>query len=153
MAKTKKTAKSDTEVSIERRLANQRRGAEERRQSSVEVGKEKRISQRRSVTRRRQIDPTTCERDYTGEEIEFMQAMDAYKRSSGRMFPTCSEVLEVIRALGYEKQCSDSPPPDVAVELTEETDAEFVAETDVKLNAELDTELDTDTCLDKVSVD
>ena len=51
--------------------------------------------------RRRMIDPTTCERDYGPEEIEFMQALDAYKRSSGRMFPTCSEVLEVVRSLGY----------------------------------------------------
>ncbi|HMP05600.1 MAG TPA: hypothetical protein PJ982_04555, partial [Lacipirellulaceae bacterium] len=29
--------------------------------------------------------------------------MDDYKRTSGRMFPTCSEVLEVIRDLGYVK--------------------------------------------------
>ena len=27
--------------------------------------------------------------------------MDEYKRTSGRMFPTCSKVLEVIRNLGY----------------------------------------------------
>jgi hypothetical protein len=53
--------------------------------------------------RRRHIDPTTCERDYSDHEIEFMRAMDDYKRDSGRMFPTCSEVLEVIRALGYHK--------------------------------------------------
>ncbi len=53
--------------------------------------------------RRRQIDPTTCEREYTSEEIEFMQALDAYKRRSGRMFPTCSEILEVIRNLGYRR--------------------------------------------------
>lgn len=53
--------------------------------------------------RRRQIDPTTCERDYNDEEIDFMRAMDEYKRSSGRMFPTCSEVLEVVRSLGYIK--------------------------------------------------
>ncbi len=58
---------------------------------------------RRKKQRRRQIDPTTCERDYNGEEILFMQALDAYKRSSGRMFPTCSEILEVIRELGYTK--------------------------------------------------
>lgn len=51
--------------------------------------------------RRRQIDPTTCERDYREDEIEFMRAMDDYKRSSGRMFPTCSEVLEVVRSMGY----------------------------------------------------
>jgi len=53
--------------------------------------------------RRRKIDPTTCERDYRPDEIEFMQALDAYKRSSGRMFPTCSEVLEVVRSLGYTR--------------------------------------------------
>ena len=30
-----------------------------------------------------------------------MLALDDYKRASGRMFPTCSEILEVIRNLGY----------------------------------------------------
>jgi hypothetical protein len=53
--------------------------------------------------RRRFVDPTTCEREYSNQELEFMQAMHEYKISSGRMFPTWSEVLEVIRALGYEK--------------------------------------------------
>ncbi len=56
---------------------------------------------RRKKQRRRHIDPTTCERDYSSPEIEFMRAMDDYKRDAGRMFPTCSEVLEVIRSLGY----------------------------------------------------
>lgn len=32
-----------------------------------------------------------------------MRALDEYKRAHGRMFPTCSEILEVIRALGYER--------------------------------------------------
>jgi len=53
--------------------------------------------------RRRQIDPTTCERDYNNSEIEFMQAMDDYKQQSGRMFPTCSEILEVLTKLGYRQ--------------------------------------------------
>jgi hypothetical protein len=35
--------------------------------------------------------------------MEFMMAMNEYKHSSGRMFPTWSEVLEVLRSLGYEK--------------------------------------------------
>lgn len=60
-------------------------------------------TERRTVERRRQIDPTTCERDYGLEEIEFMNAMDDYKRRSGRQFPTWSEVLEVLRDLGYRK--------------------------------------------------
>ena len=57
----------------------------------------------RRADRRRLIDPTTCERDYAADEIEFMQALDRYKRASGRMFPTCSEILEVVRSLGYAK--------------------------------------------------
>jgi hypothetical protein len=60
------------------------------------------------VNRRRQIDPTTCERDYTNDEVEFMNALDEYKRRNGRMFPTCSEVLEVIRGLGYAKTSGDA---------------------------------------------
>jgi hypothetical protein len=56
--------------------------------------------------RRRMIDPTTCDREYGPEELEFMQALDRYKRTSGRMFPTCSEVLEVLRSLGYQRAVS-----------------------------------------------
>ena len=53
------------------------------------------------AARRRNIDPTTCERDYRPEELEFMQAVEHYKRRNGRPFPTCSELLEVVRSLGY----------------------------------------------------
>ncbi|MEX2093807.1 MAG: hypothetical protein WD971_14070 [Pirellulales bacterium] len=59
------------------------------------------LERRKKVNRRRQIDPTTCERDYTDDEVAFMNALDDYKRMNGRMFPTCSEVLEVVRSLGY----------------------------------------------------
>ena len=68
--------------------------------------------------RRRHIDPTTCERDYSGDEIEFMRAMDDYKRDSGRMFPTCSEVLEVLRALGYHK-ITDEQVGQLGLEVTQ----------------------------------
>ena len=59
--------------------------------------------------RRRFIDPATCERDYSYAETEFMLAMEIYKRESRRMFPTWSEVLEVIRGLGYEKPDPSGP--------------------------------------------
>jgi hypothetical protein len=63
-----------------------------------------RAAQARQVSgRRRFVDPATCEREYTNSEVEFMHAMQEYKHASGRMFPTWSEVLEVLRALGYEK--------------------------------------------------
>lgn len=82
----------------DRRTADRRKGADENYS-----GEERRKGPRRKVERRRMIDPTTCERDYSDDEVEFMKAMDDYKRKSGRPFPTWSEVLEVIRALGYSR--------------------------------------------------
>lgn len=104
------------EVELNRR-ASDRRAKDDRRKESVPVAVERRGPERRKTPRRRQIDPTTCERDYSGDEIEFMQAMDAYKRANGRMFPTCSEILEVIRGMGYVRV--NSTP----VEATDETAA------------------------------
>jgi hypothetical protein len=89
---------------VDRRASSDRRGSE-RRKKDQPVAEERRVLQRRvKVSRRRQIDPTTCERDYTPDEVEFMNALNDYKRLSGRMFPTCSEVLEVVKKLGYQKQ-------------------------------------------------
>ena len=89
---------------------------EDRRQQQIPV-----MVERRKTPRRRQIDPTTCEREYTDEEVEFMQAMDAYKRSSGRMFPTCSEILEVITKLGYERVRSSATVTTVDMAVSAES--------------------------------
>jgi hypothetical protein len=98
MSNTSKPA--DQEVQMDRRRKERR--APEALEGS-EGPKTEFNPPRRRKERRRQIDPTTCERDYNNDEIAFMQALDAYKRSSGRMFPTCSEILEVVRSLGYIK--------------------------------------------------
>ncbi len=93
----------DARSAKDRRHTDRRQG--ERYEAPAPVELERRTGERRAkVNRRRQIDPTTCERDYSQEEVEFMSALDDYKRRSGRMFPTCSEILEVIRGLGYEKR-------------------------------------------------
>jgi hypothetical protein len=63
---------------------------------------------RNNSGRRRLVDPTTCERDYEPAELEFMLAIQEYKQASGRMFPTWSEVLEVLQDLGYQKGKSAS---------------------------------------------
>jgi hypothetical protein len=107
LAKIKRT---DAKVTIDQRKPGNRRGTTDRRVGKEPAVVERRLGQRREkVNRRRQIDPTTCERDYSDDEVEFMHALDRYKRASGRMFPTCSEVLEVLRALGYEKNPSARP--------------------------------------------
>ena len=76
--------------------------------SETSIEERREIMDRRRLDRRRQIDPTTCERDYSDNEIEFMKSMDDYKRKSGRPFPTWSEVLEVLMSLGYRKVADPS---------------------------------------------
>jgi hypothetical protein len=96
----------DLDVVVKQRLKNDRRVTDRRRFPSPAApnGTERRTTEpRRKDQRRREIDPTTCERDYSFDEVEFMNAMDTYKRRSGRPFPTWSEVLEVVRSLGYRK--------------------------------------------------
>ena len=105
-----KASPSD-DVCITDRRGNDRRG-NDRRKRQIPVAIERRSGKdRRHGERRRQIDPTTCERDYSEEEIAFMKAMDQYKRDNRRPFPTWSEVLEVLRALGYRKVAEPTAMP------------------------------------------
>jgi hypothetical protein len=87
------------------RRGSDRRHTGDRRKRSIPVAVERRSGKERRERgeRRRQVDPTTCEKDYSDEEIIFMKAMDQYKRANRRPFPTWSEVLEVLRSLGYRK--------------------------------------------------
>jgi hypothetical protein len=88
----------------------------DRRKRNIPVATDRRraanaAEKRRTSERRRLIDPTTCERDYSDEETDFMKAMDRYKRENRRPFPTWSEVLEVLRSLGYRKVAEPTDLP------------------------------------------
>jgi hypothetical protein len=63
----------------------------------------------RVSTRNPRIDTAEIERAFKDAEREFMEAMKSYKAESGRMFPTWSEVLEVLRGLGYSKPSGPTP--------------------------------------------
>lgn len=100
-----------TAPKVERRRAEpvvEEREPERDEALEMSIAERREIIDRRRQDRRRQIDPTTCERDYSDNEIEFMRAMDDYKRKSGRPFPTWSEVLEVLMSLGYRKVADPS---------------------------------------------
>ena len=83
--------------------ANTSRSAERRKRTIPVVMDRRGVDRSKLPERRRQVDPTTCERDYNDEEIVFMKTMDNFKRDNRRPFPTWSEVLEVLLALGYRK--------------------------------------------------
>ena len=87
----------------------------DRRKRVIPVATDRRAQnaaeKRKKSERRRLIDPTTCERDYSDDETDFMKAMDRYKRDNRRPFPTWSEVLEVMRSLGYRKVAEPTDIP------------------------------------------
>jgi hypothetical protein len=67
------------------------------------ISKSSTATQARAACRPQRSIDTPHRAGHSLAEREFMRAMDAYKESSGRMFPTWSEVLEVLQHLGYQK--------------------------------------------------
>ena len=45
------------------------------------------------------------------EQFDFLMAIDHYKRVNDRPFPTWTEVLEVIKAIGYRKVAESELSP------------------------------------------
>lgn len=43
------------------------------------------------------------------EQFEFLMAIEEYKRANSKPFPTWTEVLEVMKALGYRKVAAPQP--------------------------------------------
>lgn len=70
--------------------------------------------------RRRRVDPTTFEKQYSEEEIAFMNAIQTFKSRSGKMFPSHGDILRVALQLGYRKLAVDDPDVDVEDDSTAE---------------------------------
>ena len=102
-----------------RRLSEtDRRTGLERRQKTAEeagyegperrAGAERRAStgleRRRGPGRRRSDDRRVAEEgEMSAEQFEFVMAVEAYKKVNKRLYPTWTEILEVINQLGYRK--------------------------------------------------
>lgn len=41
--------------------------------------------------------------EYADDEKEFIKAVDSFKLTTGKKFPTLTELLNVLKALGYRK--------------------------------------------------
>jgi hypothetical protein len=83
---------------VDRRTVTERRNGSERRNNAGE---------RRHALRRNEDQEAFQKRvelgELTLEEVEFVRAVDHYKRKFNRPFPTWSEVLAIVKELGYTK--------------------------------------------------
>ena len=62
------------------------------------------LDRRRGPGRRRSDDRRSAEEgEMTEEQFEFLMAINEYKKVNKRPFPSWTEVLDVMRALGYRK--------------------------------------------------
>jgi hypothetical protein len=62
------------------------------------------LERRRGPGRRRSDDRKAAEEgEMTNEQFEFVMAIETYKKVNKRMYPTWTEILEVLRQLGYRK--------------------------------------------------
>jgi hypothetical protein len=106
-----------------RKSAIDRRAGLDRRQKSVTesgyTGPERRVAtdrralaedgdtglERRRGPGRRRSDDRRCaeEGEMTMEQFEFVMAIETYKKVNKRMYPTLTEILEVMFQLGYRK--------------------------------------------------
>ena len=96
-------------------VVDRRMGLDRRKQSADEAGytgPERRqatdrrtgLERRRGPGRRRSDDRKAAEEgEMTAEQFEFCMAIEMYKKVNKRMYPTWTEVLEVVRQLGYRK--------------------------------------------------
>src|SRR6476469_1483806 len=89
-------------------LIHERRNGGDRRQAGTLPEAIEPVPQRREKhDRRRRIDPTTFEKQYTDDEIEFMNAIQRFKTQNGKSFPTHGDVLRVAISLGYRRPMSE----------------------------------------------
>ena len=96
-AKDKETRSATRrETVVDRRMGLDRRDQEPGVQTNLE---------RRRGPGRRRTDflRSADEGEMTQEQFLFIMAIDAFKRVNGLTFPTWTDVLEVIRKLGYRK--------------------------------------------------
>ena len=79
----------------------ERRGGVDRRSK---VDRRKELDRRRGPDRRRSDLRRSAEEGEMNEELlEFVMAIDDYKRVNERPFPSWSEIFELIHHLGYRK--------------------------------------------------
>jgi len=85
-----------------------RRGSDRRVRADRRRGGDRRAGQDRRHALRRKEDQEAFQKrieegELTLEEIEFVRAIDRYKRKFNRPFPTWSEILAIVKELGYTR--------------------------------------------------
>ena len=99
MAKHDQPGTDSDRDSSRRETVVDRRGGLERR-----VPEPTNLERRRGPGRRRTDFMRSAEEgEMTQEQFMFVMAIDSFKRVNGLTFPTWTEILEVIRKLGYRK--------------------------------------------------
>ena len=118
----RRNSRVDRRLGLERRQISaeasgyngpEKRSAEDRRQATG-------LERRRGPGRRRADDRRSAEEgEMNTEQFEFVMAVETYKKVNRKMYPTWTEILEIIGQLGYRKvehreiQLENVPEPEL----------------------------------------
>ena len=98
------TDEADKTAQTEPFEGEERRGQERRSGRRAVVDRRSGLDRRRGPGRRRSEDRRSAEEgEMTEEQFAFLQAINEYKEVNKRPFPSWTEVLDVMHALGYRK--------------------------------------------------
>lgn len=143
MSQSRKSTKAEDAIELEpsendlyeivRDVVDRRSGADRRQKTAEEsgyTGPERRsvandrrtgLERRRGAGIRRKEERRSAEEgEMTAEQFEFVMAIETYKKVNKRLFPTWTEVLDVITKLGYRKvqhreiELESVPEPELA---------------------------------------
>ncbi len=89
-----------------RRKADRRKSADRRAGYDRRAGKERRASSGRrtdDIEEHRKVERRINEYPMSDEELDFIKAVNEYKQRYNKPFPTWSEILHILKSIGYER--------------------------------------------------
>lgn len=118
------TEPKNTQDQQEDSVVDRRSGIDRRHTLDPEPEAGVELGRRRGPGRRRTDWTKSAEEgELTNEQYLFVRAIDDFKRQNNKSFPTWTDVLEVVRLLGYRKTAECSIAVNNAEDWTEQPDA------------------------------
>lgn len=113
MAKSEADRRSQRKSGARQRRGQERRTGQDRRGAGIDrravVDRRIGLDRRRGPGKRRTEARRAAEEgEMTAEQFDFLRAINDYKSVNKRPFPTWTEVLDIMKALGYRKVAESS---------------------------------------------
>ncbi|GEM_PF-6651755 len=104
----KKTAKKATKKAVKKNPKKpaktcKKKGAKAQKENGVRSPRDKNPEEMKAKTPQKKVVRKDPDLEVDQEVLAFISALDEYKKKHNRLFPSNSEILQVLKELGYRK--------------------------------------------------